>query len=56
MSYIDIRTNIINSQKEQALALARRHNVSLSEVVRDALRAYLASDASQEQQRERKVT
>ena len=54
MSYIDIRTNIIDSQKKQALDLARKQGVSLSEVVRDALRAYLASDASQQQQHERK--
>ena len=44
--YIDIRTNIVESQKEKALNLADELNVSLSEVVRDALRMYLASDAS----------
>ena len=54
MRYIDIRTNIIDSQKNQALDLAHKQGVSLSEVVRDALRAYLASDASQQQQHERK--
>ena len=44
--YIDIRTNIVESQKEKALEIADVLHVSLSEVVRDALRAYLSSDAS----------
>jgi len=45
-AYIDIRTNIMPSQLEQAEALAGELGESLSAVVRRALRSYLASDAS----------
>ncbi len=45
--YTDIRTNIAPHQKERALDLARALDTSLAEVVRDALRSYLASDASE---------
>ena len=54
MRYIDIRTNIIDSQKKQALDLAHKQGVSLSEVVRDSPRAYLASAARQQQQHDTK--